>query len=243
MRRFHHRNFRQSGVNHTLRRARPSRTSTAQLIVAVALVSPVWGGVPATAGSSVAHRFMSSTSAVSATQLGTTWRVGCPLSPSQLRLLRLGYVGFDGRDHVGSMVVNAKVVTAVIKIFATLYRDRFPIHSMIPETRFGGHDPASMNANNTSGFNCRYAVAPGTPQWSVHAFGKAIDVNPVQNPYVVNGVAQPTSGAAYRDRSVIRPGMAVSGGVLVNAFASVGWYWGGRWTASPDYQHFSATGG
>jgi hypothetical protein len=100
-----------------------------------------------------------------------------------------------------------------------------------------------MNANNTSGFNCRYAVAPGTPQWSVHAFGEAIDVNPVQNPYLVNGVAQPRSGAAYRSRAVIRPGMAVSGGVLVNAFASVGWYWGGRWTASPDYQHFSATGG
>ena len=243
MSQFQSRVVRERGVSQISLRDRSRLMRLAPLIVVVALASYLFGDVPATASSSGSPRFVSSASAVSATQLGTTWRVGCPIAPSQLRLLRLSYFGFDGRAQVGSMVVNAKVVTAVIQIFATLYRDRFPLHSMIPESRYGGHDPASMAADNTSGFNCRYAVASGTPHWSAHAFGEAIDVNPVQNPYLVNGVAEPISGMAYRDRGVVRPGMAVNGGVLVNAFAYVKWYWGGRWTASPDYQHFSASGG
>jgi hypothetical protein len=141
------------------------------------------------------------------------------------------------------MVVNASVTTAVVHVFADLYARRFPLHSMIPESAFSGKDPASMAADNTSGFNCRYAVATGPKQWSVHAYGEAIDVNPVQNPYVFSGVAQPANAKTYVNRSDVRPGMAELHGVLNNAFASVGWFWGGRWTASPDYQHFSATGG
>ena len=141
------------------------------------------------------------------------------------------------------MVVNATVVTAVVRVFATLYDKRFPIHMMVPEAVFEGKDPSSMAADNTSGFNCRYAVTTGPKQWSVHAYGEAIDVNPVQNPYVFNGAAQPVAGQAYVNRSDVRPGMAEPGGVLNDAFASVGWFWGGRWSASPDYQHFSSTGG
>ena len=141
------------------------------------------------------------------------------------------------------MVVNASVVAAVIRVFANLYARHFPLHSMVPESAFGGRDPASMAADNTSGFNCRYAVATGPKQWSVHAYGEAIDVNPVQNPYVFNGVAQPVNAKSYVSRGDVRPGMAEPGGVLNSAFASVGWLWGGRWSASPDYQHFSSTGG
>jgi hypothetical protein len=140
------------------------------------------------------------------------------------------------------MVVNASVVPDVIKIFSTLYSEHFPIHQMQPEDAYNGADPASMAADNTSGFNCRYAVAPGPPQWSVHAFGEAIDVNTVENPYTEGGTVMPAAGAAFLDRADVRPGMAVAGGQLVQAFASVGWQWGGRWT-SPDYQHFSKTGG
>ncbi len=114
---------------------------------------------------------------------------------------------------------------------------------MVPVDAFQGSDPESMAADNTSGFNCRDAVAPGPPQWSVHAYGEAIDVNTVENPYLEGGSVQPAAGAAYLDRSVFRPGMAVDGGELVAAFASVGWQWGGRWADSPDYQHFSKTGG
>ena len=98
-------------------------------------------------------------------------------------------------------------------------------------------------ANNTSGFNCRYAVGSGPRRWSVHAYGLAIDVNPVENPYLESGRVHPRAGRAYLDRTNVRPGMAVRGGLLVSAFRSVGWRWGGRWTGTPDYQHFSATGG
>jgi hypothetical protein len=158
-------------------------------------------------------------------------------------MLHLGFWGFDAKAHTGTMVVNASVVTAVIKVFRTLYNERFPIKEMVPEDRYRGNDNAAAAADDTSGFNCRYAVAPGPPQWSVHAYGEAIDVNDVQNPYVYGSIIIPPAGRAYLDRSHVRPGMAVLGGELVDAFKSVGWYWGGRWTGSPDYQHFSLTGG
>ena len=98
-----------------------------------------------------------------------------------------------------------------------------------------------MAADNTSAFNCRYAVASGPRRWSVHAYGQAIDVNPVENPYVFGRRVLPPAGRWYLDRAASRPGMAVAGGALVQAFAAVGWGWGGRWSP-PDYQHFSATG-
>jgi D-alanyl-D-alanine carboxypeptidase len=172
-----------------------------------------------------------------------SWRPGCPVAPGQLRAIRLSYAGFDGRAHTGEIIVNASVVHQVIEVFSLLYRARFPISRMEPVDAFHGSDPQSMAADNTSGFNCRYADAPGPPQWSMHAYGLAIDVNTVQNPYVEAGVGvQPPAGAAYVDRSDIRPGMAYPGGVLVSAFSSIGWGWGGNWAGSPDYQHFSVNG-
>lgn len=180
---------------------------------------------------------------MTAAQLGATWHAGCPVGPDQLRLLSLSFWGFDGRVHRGTMVVNARVANAVTTVFASLYRARFPLQEMVPESSYGGDDNAAAAADDTSGFNCRDAVAPGPPQWSVHAYGEAIDVNDVQNPYVDGSTVIPPSGAAYEDRGDVRPGMAVTGGVLVDAFASVGWRWGGRWSSTPDYQHFSLTGG
>ncbi len=128
------------------------------------------------------------------------------------------------------MVVNATVVNDVITIFRTLYEERFPIKRWSLRTPTMGTTTAAASADDTSGFNCRYAVAPGPPQWSVHAYGEAIDVNDVQNPYVDGSTIIPPAGAPYLDRADVRPGMAVPGGQLVEAFASVGWYWGGRWT-------------
>ena len=96
--------------------------------------------------------------------------------------------------------------------------------------------------SNTSSFNCRYAVAPGPKSWSMHAYGEAIDVNTVENPYIQNGRVTPPNAKAYADRTNVRPGMAVEGGALVRAFALAGWSWGGRWRTSPDYEHFSTNG-
>ncbi|HUQ22080.1 MAG TPA: M15 family metallopeptidase, partial [Gaiellaceae bacterium] len=114
---------------------------------------------------------------------------------------------------------------------------RFPIRRLQPVSAYRGSDDASMAADNTSGFNCRFVG--GTSRWSMHAYGEAIDVNPVENPYVHGGRISPPAGRAYADRSRDRAGMSTRGGVLVRAFASVGWNWGAGFG---DYQHFSTTG-
>ena len=150
--------------------------------------------------------FTGTVTAVTADDLPFTYRAGCPVGPDQLRLLHMSYWGFDDQPHVGTMVVHADVTQDVLTVFSTLYSERFPIRQMVPEDEFQGSDPASMAADNTSGFNCRYAVAPGSPQWSAHAYGEAIDVNPVENPYLEGGAVQPDAGSAYLDRSGGAPG-------------------------------------
>ena len=187
--------------------------------------------------------FAHSVSHVTAAQLPYSWHRGCPVAPAQLRRVRLSYWGFDGRAHTGALVVNASAVGDVVRVFRRLYAGRFPVRRMRPIDAYRGVDERSLAADNTAAFNCRYAVAPGPKRWSVHAYGLAVDIDPVENPYVLNGRVHPRAGRAYLNRSRIRPGMAYRGGLLVNAFAAAGWQWGGRWTDSPDYQHFSATGG
>jgi hypothetical protein len=187
--------------------------------------------------------FHTSVAPVTAAQLGASWRPGCPVGPEQLRVVRVSFVGFDGQARSGALVVNRSVTNDVQVAFRRLYAARFPIRRMEPVSAFGGSDDRSMAADNTSAFNCRYAVAPGPKRWSVHAYGEAIDVNTVENPYLEGGRVLPPAGRAFTDRGRHRRGMAVAGGALVRAFASVGWLWGGRWTASPDWQHFSKTGG
>lgn len=174
-------------------------------------------------------------------ELRYSYRVGCPVPPSKLRTVRLSYWGFDGRAHEGTLVVNRRVTGDVVAIFRRLYEARFPIRRMQPISAYRGSDDASMAADNTSSFNCRRAVGSATGAWSSHAYGLAIDVNPVENPYLLGSRVLPPSGRAYLNRSRARAGMATRNGVLVRAFASQSWTWGGRWS-SPDYQHFSTTG-
>ena len=178
---------------------------------------------------------------VTAADLPHSWRPGCPVSPADLRRLELSYWGFDDRPHTGLLVVHVSEADNVIGVFKRLYDKRFPIRRMEPIDVYGGSDDASIAADNTAGFNCRNAVATGPPAWSQHAFGKAIDVNPVENPYILDGDVLPPAGKEFVDRRNVRPGMAVRGGELVAAFAEAGWSWGGVW-ANPDYQHFSAAG-
>jgi D-alanyl-D-alanine carboxypeptidase len=187
--------------------------------------------------------FQASAAPVTMAQLGRSWHPGCPVGPAALRRLRVTYTGFDGRAHAGELVVAQAVTTQVTAVFRRLYAARFPIRRMQPMSAYGGSDDRSAAADNTSAFNCRVAVAAGAPHWSAHAYGEAIDVNDVENPYILGSRVIPPAGSRYRDRSHARPGMALPGGVLVRAFASVGWLWGGRWSASPDWQHFSASGG
>ena len=185
--------------------------------------------------------FVSRVERVSRADLPYSWRPGCPVSPSSLRRIRLSYWGFDGQRHLGELVVRDRVTGDVTTVFRILYRARFPLRRVEPVDRYRGSDDASMAADNTSGFNCRAAVAAGPKHWSEHAYGEAVDVNPVENPYLEGGRVLPPAGKAFVDRTP-RPGMAVPGGTLVRAFESVGWGWGGRWTGSRDYQHFSRSG-
>jgi hypothetical protein len=187
--------------------------------------------------------FTHSVSRVTAAQLPYSWHRGCPVAPAQLRRVRLTYWGFDGRAHTGVLIVNVSAVRDVVRVFSRLYDARFPIRRLRAIDAYRGIDERSLAADNTAAFNCRYVIGRGPKRWSVHAYGLAVDVNPVENPYLESGRVHPRAGRAYLDRSRIRPGMAYRGGALVSAFTSVRWQWGGRWTSSPDYQHFSKTGG
>ena len=170
-------------------------------------------------------------------ELRHSYRAGCPVPPAQLRTIRLTHWGFDGRPRTGRIVVARGVAVDVAAVFRILWRERFPIRRLRPVAAYRGSDDASMAADNTSGFNCRFVG--GTSRWSMHAYGQAIDVNPVENPYVRGDHVSPPAGRAYVDRVRYRDGMAVRGGTLVRAFESVGWRWGASFG---DYQHFSTTG-
>ena len=186
-----------------------------------------------------APRFVGKIWKVSAAELRHSYRPGCPVGPAQLRRLEVSHWDFAGRRRVGSIVVAAREARDVLSVFRKLYVARFPIRRLRPVDVYKGSDDASMAADNTSGFNCRFVS--GTRRWSQHAYGLAIDINPVENPYVDGGRVRPPAGRRYLDRSRVRPGMVVAGDVVLRAFASIGWSWGGRWS-SPDYQHFSVTG-
>ena len=171
----------------------------------------------------------------------SVWRPGCPVGPAALRHVSLPFVGFDGRLHRGALVVHNGAARDVVTAFRALYRARFPIRRIRPIQAYGGDDFASIEADNTSAFNCRPAT--GSSRWSEHAYGRAIDINPIENPYVSGGSTSHRRSVPYLDRSPARPGMAVEGGALVEAFDAVGWGWGGRWSSIQDFQHFSVSGG
>jgi D-alanyl-D-alanine carboxypeptidase len=178
---------------------------------------------------------------IDAAQITASWHLGCPVGPDQLRLLEIPYVGFDGGEHVGEMVVNVAVADAVVRVFARLHEARFPVQRMDRIDAYAGDDDASTRANNTSAFNCREITGGGS--WSAHAYGKAIDINPVQNPYVYrDGHVLDPAAAPYVDRARGTPGMIHRDDVVVRAFASIGWGWGGDFVSVKDYQHFSASG-
>ncbi len=171
---------------------------------------------------------------------GVSWRPGCPVGLRDLRLLRLSHWGFDGTTRTGRLIVHRDVARELVQVFGDLYAARIPIRRMVPVDAYGASDFRSIEADNTSAFNCRFVE--GTTRWSNHAYGTAIDVNPIENPYVSGGRTAHRASRPYVARTPRRPGMAYEGGALVRAFDRIGWGWGGRWTSVKDYQHFSASG-
>lgn len=138
--------------------------------------------------------------------------------------------------------MHRDAVDAVGRAFGRMFENGFPIRSMRLVDDFGGSDFASIEADNTSAFNCRPVTGSSTA-WSRHAYGRAIDINPIENPYVSAGdLVQHAASQVFVDRRNVRPGMIVAGDATVTAFAAEGWGWGGYWSYPIDYQHFSADG-
>ena len=170
-----------------------------------------------------------------------SWRRGCPVGPVELRLLRADHWGFDGRVHRGELIVHRVHARRILGVLKKLFQARYRIQRLRLVDAYRADDDRSMAANNTSGFNCRRVS--GSTSWSEHAFGRAIDLNPLRNPYVTRGGrVSPPAGRPYADRSRRAAGMIHAGDAVVRAFAAAGWRWGGSWSGSRDYQHFSSTG-
>jgi hypothetical protein len=186
-------------------------------------------------------RFAATTAAIPADVLArSTWRPGCPVTSADLRYLTLSFWGFDGRPHTGEMIVNARVAGAVTTVFGKLFAARFPIEEMRVTASSELDAPPTGDGNNTTAFVCRPVVTQS--QWSAHAYGLAIDVNPFCNPYVKGNLVLPELASSYVDRRDRRPGMIFPNDPAVRAFTAIGWTWGGTWTSPRDLQHFSATG-
>ncbi|WP_276062794.1 M15 family metallopeptidase [Mycolicibacter longobardus] len=174
---------------------------------------------------------------VTAAELGATWHSDCPVTPAQLRRVTLTHLGFDAQPHRGELIVHRDLVPQVIAVFDRLYKLEFPIEKMRPVADYrGGDDELSMEDNNTSAFNCRRI--PGSGNWALHAYGRAIDVNPLLNPSIDHGEFEPHNAAVYTDRHRIEPGLLHAGDPAVHAFTDAGWRWGGNWKSPVDYQHF-----
>ena len=171
------------------------------------------------------------------------WHPGCPVPIRDLRVARVRYWGFDGEVHDGPLVLNEKVVHDVVGVFGRLFRAHFPIKHIALARRYRPDvDRWNSTRDTTASFNCRPATdVPGSV--SQHSYGWAVDINPLQNPYVRgDGSVLRKAAKPYRDRSRHRRGMIHAGDIVVRSFERIGWEWGGDWTTLKDYMHFSLTG-
>jgi hypothetical protein len=175
---------------------------------------------------------------------GRNWHPGCPVGLGELREVTVRYVTFHDEVRAGPLIVARHVAEDVLWVFRRLFRDGFPIkHVAIPRKWHPTRPSDYLTTRSvTAGFNCR-PVTEGTA-FSQHSYGWAIDINPLQNPYVRgDGSVLRRAAKAYLDRSQDLPGMIHPGDVVVRSFARIGWEWGGDFRTIKDYMHFSLTGG
>lgn len=151
---------------------------------------------------------------------------------NQLTLIDVEYYSFDEKLHKGQLVINKKVEKDIVEIFKLIKDLKFPVGKVIPVVKYKWDDEASMNDNNTVAFN--YRKVKGSKILSLHSYGLAIDINPLQNPHIKGKTIQPSSGK-YDTKS---KGTILRDSKLVNEFVKRGWQWGGTWRSSKDYQHF-----
>lgn len=172
------------------------------------------------------------------------WPEGYPVSISGLAYLKLKYWGYDNQEHIGELIVNKSLAKEVVEIFTELHKNKFPIQQMKLMYVFDNNDDASMEANNTSAFNCRSITGkPGV--FSQHSYGYAIDINPLTNPYVKESknLVLPPEGKKFVDRSIPAKGKITKESLIYKLFTDRGWDWGGNWHDLQDFQHFEKRSG
>ncbi|MGW7414345.1 M15 family metallopeptidase [Streptomyces sp. NPDC054863] len=222
------------------------RLAALTLPLALVITTPAFGQAPtaaqqASARPTAAPSLGMVVSAVPTAKLRFTHRPGCPVPPSDLRLVRMNHWDFDGHVRRGELIVHKRIVPDITHVFGKIFQARFPIRKMRVMAEYRGNDEAAMADDNTSAYNCR-RVTGNPSKLSRHSYGDALDINTVENPYVdAYGTVHPAAGRRHlrRDRAV--KGMIRRGDVVTTAMARMGWHWGGRWP-HPDYQHFSANG-
>ncbi|RWS49917.1 hypothetical protein CKA56_06980 [Arcobacter venerupis] len=174
--------------------------------------------------------------------LGLTYHKECPVSLDELRIVNVKYLGFDNNIYLGDIIVHKDLAFEVFEIFKELFEISYAIKQIIPIEKYNGDDFASIEADNTSAFNCR--KAEGSQKYSKHSYGKAIDLNPLENPYVYsNGTTSHEASQKYlirksNDDSIENKAVLTSSSKAVQIFKKYGWKWGGDWKNIKDYQHF-----
>ena len=168
------------------------------------------------------------------------WNPGCPIPLDDLAAVQVLHFDLKGEKQPGYIVIHKKLAESTLKIFEDLISIQFPIHQVKGMEHFDGSDIEAMNANNSSGFNGRKVL--GTDNWSSHAYGAAIDINPLQNPYVIFDHDQstasiyPKGGSHFLNRGIPAKGMVEP---IVDIFKAYGFSeWGGNWSSPLDYHHF-----
>ena len=173
---------------------------------------------------------------------GNSWHKGCPVDVMDLRYLKLTYVDFEGLDQIGELIVHKNIANDIVHVMEALYDMRYPIYKMRLVSDYKGDDWQSIEAGNTSAFNCRKAT--GSKKWSKHSYGRAIDINPIENPYVSrNGHISHKASIKYKKRRHRVDTSADKAVLLKNdeatlIFKKYGFTWGGEWRTIKDYQHF-----
>ena len=151
-----------------------------------------------------------------------------------LIIVNVQYYSFDNKLHQGQLVIHKDVKNDIIELFDLIKNTKFPIAKVIPIVKYNWNDSISMADNNTSAFN--YRNVDGTKSLSKHSFGKAIDINPMQNPYKSKaGIISPRKATYNKNKS----GTLTSDSKIVTFLLSRGWEWGGNYKSIKDWQHFS----
>lgn len=172
---------------------------------------------------------------------GVSYKEGCPVTREELSYCRVLYVGDDEAAYVGELVVNDAIADDILEIFRELYKAGYKIGSICLVDDYGGDDNLSMVDNNTSAFNFR--IVNNTSTLSRHAYGMAIDINPLYNPWIYEKdgktIVDPPTGMEYADRSLENEYYLTGEDLCTQLFLEHGFSWGGNWEDSKDYQHFS----